>query len=104
MRKRNQYSREFKLSILNELLTKKAVEVCRENNIHPVMISKWKKEFNSDPVKSFSGNGNLWKVEAELEKYKRLVGQLFAENEFLKKTNLRLLELKQEERKVKSIR
>ena len=104
MRKRNQYSREFKLSILNELLSKKAVEICREHNIHPVMISKWKKEFNQDPVKSFSGNGNLWKVEAELERYKKLVGQLFAENEFLKKTNQRLLELKQEERKVKSIR
>ena len=68
------------------------------------MISKWKKEFNSDPIKSFSGNGNLWKIEAELERYKKLVGQLFAENEFLKKTNQRLLELKQEEKKVKSIR
>jgi transposase len=104
MRKRNQYSKEFKLSILNELISKKAVEVCREHNIHPVMISKWKKEFNSDPIKSFSGNGNLWKVEAELEKYKRLVGQLYAENEFLKKTNQRLLELKAEEKRMKSIR
>ena len=104
MRKRNSYTKEFKLSILNELLTKKAVEVCREHNLHPVMISKWKKDFNQDPVKSFSGNGNLWKIEAELEKYKRLVGQLYAENEFLKKTNERLLELKAEEKRVKSIR
>ena len=104
MRKRNQYSREFKLSILNELLSKKAVEICREHNIHPVMISKWKKEFNQDPVKSFSGNGNLWKVEAELEKYKKYVGELYAEIDFLKKTNQRLLELKAEEKRVKSIR
>jgi transposase-like protein len=104
MRKRNQYSKEFKLSILNELLSKPAVEICREHNIHPVMVSKWKKEFNQDPGRSFSGNGNLWKVEAELEKYKRLVGQLYAENEFLKKTNQKLLELKAEEKKVRSIR
>ena len=104
MSRRVKYSREFKLTILNELLSKKAVEICREHNVHPVMISKWKKEFNQDPVKSFSGNGNLWKVEAELEKYKKLVGQLYAENEFLKKTNQRLLELKAEEKRVKSIR
>ena len=104
MRKRNQYSREFKMSILNELLSKKAVEVCREHNIHPVMISKWKKEFNQNPVKSFSGNGNLWKLEAENDRYKRLVGELYAEIDFLKKTNLKLMELNLEEKKVKSIR
>jgi transposase-like protein len=104
MRKRNKYSKEFKLSILNELLSKKAVEVCREHNIHPVMISKWKKEFNQDPIKCFSGNGNLWKLEAENEKYKRLVGELYAEIDFLKKTNRRLMEISAEEKKVKSIR
>ena len=104
MKKRNQFSREFKLSILNELNAKKAVQVCKEHNLHPVMISKWKKEFNQNPISSFSGNGNLWKAEAEAEKYKRLVGELYAEIDFLKKTNRKLMELNAEERKVKSIR
>ena len=66
-------------------MQKKAVEVCKEHNLHPVMICKWKKEFNQNPMKSFSGNGNLLKVEAEAEKYKRLVGELYAEIDFLKK-------------------
>ena|SRR3990172_4575159 len=97
MKKRKEFTKEFKLSILNELCLKKAVEVCKEHNIHPVMISRWKKEFNQDPAKAFSGNGNLWKAEAEAEKYKRLVGELYAEIDFLKKTTKRLQELRVEE-------
>lgn len=104
MRRRKEFTKEFKLSILNELCLKKAVEVCREHNIHPVMISRWKKEFNQDPVKAFSGNGNLWKVEAEAEKYKRLVGELYAEIDFLKKTTKKLQELRAEEAIKRSVK
>ena len=104
MRQRREFTREFKLSVLNELNVKKAVEVCREHNIHPVLLSKWKKDFNDNPVKSFSGNGNLWKAEAEVEKYKRLVGELYAEIDFLKKTTKKIQELNAEGKKVRSIR
>jgi len=104
MRKRREFTRDFKLSVLNELNLKKAVQVCREHNIHPVMLSRWRKEFNDNPIKSFSGNGNLWKAEAEVERYKRLVGELYAEIDFLKKTTKRLQELNAEEKKVKSLR
>lgn len=104
MRTRREFTRDFKLSILNELSVKKAAEICREHNIHPVLLSKWKKDFNEDPAKSFSGNGNLWKAEAEVEKYKRLVGELYAEIDFLKKTTKKLQELKAEEIKMRSLR
>ena len=83
---------------------KKAAQVCREHNIHPVLISKWKKDFNENPIKSFNGNGNLWKTEAEVERYKRLVGELYAEIDFLKKTTIKLQELNAEEKRVKSLR
>lgn len=104
MRKYRHYSREFKLSVLNELITKKAVEVCREHNIHPNLLHRWGKEFNQNPAKAFSGNGNLWKAEAEVERYKRIVGELYAEIDFLKKTTKRLQELNAEEKMVKSLR
>ena len=104
MRKRRSYTREFKLSILNELEVKPYAEVAREHNIHPVLFSKWKKEFKDSPEKAFKGNGNLWKLEAETEKYKRLVGQLYAENEYLKKTLEKLQQLKAEEERMKNIR
>ena len=54
MKKRKEFTKEFKLSILNELCLKKAAQVCKERGIHPVMISRWKKEFNQDPAKAFS--------------------------------------------------
>lgn len=104
MRKYRHYTKDFKLSVLNELNLKKAVEVCRENNIHPNLLSRWRREFNQNPVRAFSGNGNLWKAEAEVERYKRLVGELYAEIDFLKKTTKRLQELNAEEKKVKSLR
>src|SRR3989344_565459 len=97
MKKRKEFTKEFKLSILNELCLKKAAQVCKERGIHPVMISRWKKEFNQDPAKAFSGRGNLWKAEAEVEKYKKIVGELYAEIDFLKKTMKRLQELRVEE-------
>ena len=97
MKKRKEFTKEFKLSILNELCLKKAAQVCKEQGIHPVMLSRWKKEFNQDPVKAFSGRGNLWKAEAEVEKYKKIVGELYAEIDFLKKTMKRLQEIRVEE-------
>lgn len=99
MKKRREFTRDFKLSVLNELNLRKAAEVCREHNIHPVLISKWKKDFNENPVRAFSGHGNIWKAEAEVENYKKIVGELYAEINFLKKTTARLQELKAEEQK-----
>lgn len=101
MRKRSEFTRDFKLSILNELNLKKAVQVCREHNLHPNLLSRWRKEFNQNPAKAFSGRGNLWKSEAEVERYKCLVGELYAEIDFLKKTTKRLQELNAEEKKMK---
>jgi len=102
MRQRREFTRDFKLSVLNELNLKKAVQVCREHNIHPVMLSRWRKEFNQNPVKAFSGNGNLWKAEAEVERYKKIVGELYAEIDFLKKTTKKLQELNAEEKRMRS--
>lgn len=84
--KRRKFTREFKLEILRELEGKTLAQVSREHDLLPNVVSKWRKDYESNPHQAFSGNGNLWKESAEIEKYKRLVGQLYAENEFLKKT------------------
>ncbi len=104
MRKRRVYMRDFKLSVLRELQTKTAAEVCREHSINPSLIPKWRKEYRENPKSAFSGQGNLWKKEAELERYKRIVGELYAENEFLKKTTERLQELRAEEEKMRCLK
>lgn len=104
MKHRRGFTRESKLDILNELNLKKAAEVCREQNIHPSLLSKWKKEFNQSPTEAFKGNGNLWKEEAKIAHYERLIGQLYAEIDFLKKTTKRLQELKVEEERRRSLK
>lgn len=104
MRKRRSFTRDYKLSVLNELDGKNMAEVCREHSLHPVVICKWKREYRTDPDKAFSGKGNLWKAEAEVAKYERLVGQLYAENAFLKKTIRNLQEFQTEEEKRRHIK
>lgn len=86
MKTRKKFTREIKISFLREIENgKSAAQVCRENGIHPTMLSKWKREYKENPGTAFSGNGNISKPEAKLAESERLIGQLYAENAFLKK-------------------
>ncbi|MBE0520873.1 MAG: transposase [Candidatus Methanoperedenaceae archaeon] len=86
MKTRKKFTREAKITLLRELENgKSSAQVCRENGIHPSMLSKWKREYKENPVTAFSGNGNISKPEAKLAESGRLIGQLYAENAFLKK-------------------
>ena len=97
MKTRKKFTREAKISILRELENgKSSAQVCRENGIHPSMLSKWKREYKENPLKAFIGNGNISKPEAKLAESERLIGQLYAENAFLKKV-LTSLEAKLQE-------
>ena len=83
---RRKYTREFKLSIIRELESGVSVsEISREYNVHPALPGRWKNEYYKDPDNSFSGNGNTYKLEAKNAELERLIGQLYAENEFLKR-------------------
>ena len=86
MKSRKKFTKEFKISVLRELEnSKSAVQLCREHGIHPSMLSNWKREYKENPETAFSGNGNTNKLEAKLAESERLIGQLYAENTFLKK-------------------
>lgn len=87
MAKRRYFTREFKLQILEQLKSKSAAEIAKENDIHPMIIYKWKREFEVNPTKAFAGHGKICKLEAEVSNYQRLVGKLYAEIEFLKKVS-----------------
>ena len=76
--KKRKYTREFKLKILRELESKTLTQVCKEQNINPNVISRWKKEYKNNPQQAFSGNGNLWKEDAKIAQYERLIGRLYA--------------------------
>lgn len=100
MRKRRKFSRDFKLSLLREHENGKSeAQICRENDIHPALFSRWRREYKENPESAFKkGKPNQDAKIAELE---RLVGQLYAENEFLKKA-LSTLETRLKEQREKN--
>ena len=101
-RTRRKFSREFKLSVLRELENDKSTaQICRENDIHPVLLSKWKKEYNENPEAAFKGNGNVCNGDARVAELERLVGKLYAETAFLKKV-LSNLEMRLQEQRRKN--
>lgn len=101
MKTRRKFTREFKISVLRELENgTSAAQICRENNISSAVLSKWKREYRDNPETAFGGRGKICKSEAKIADRERLIGQLYAENEFLKKAlfslEARLAELRKQ--------
>ena len=89
MKTRRRYTRDFKIAVVREIETGKSLaQVSRENGIHPSLIVKWKTEYFENPEKAFSGNGKTYKEQARMAELERLVGRLYAENEFFFKKSL----------------
>ncbi|OGW93974.1 MAG: hypothetical protein A3K16_03555 [Omnitrophica bacterium RIFCSPLOWO2_01_FULL_45_24] len=82
---RRHFTKEFKQGIIKELETNSLTAVCREHSLHPSTVSTWKRDYDRDPREAFKGHGRLWKPEAKVAQYERLIGELYAENSFLKK-------------------
>jgi len=95
VRKRRIFSRDFKIEIIREIEqgTKQA-EVCRKHNLHPVLVNLWRREYHQSPETAFQVHGKQYKDEAKIAELEQLVGKLYIENEFLKKT---LIHLEKEE-------
>ena len=84
--RRKKYSREFKLTVVQEFEAgKTSGQLAREYDIHPSLPSRWTKEYRENPEDAFSGHGNTYKKDAKIAELQRLVGQLYAENDLLKK-------------------
>ena len=87
MKKRNERSPEFKkkvvlLAIKEELTIN---EIAKKFSVHPVMVSKWKKEFLDNAQIVFekkSSSSDFQQKEAILHEQ---IGKLTVENDFLKK-------------------
>ena len=93
------FSRDFKLSVLKDLETRRLTEVCRAHNLAPSTVSGWRKDYEANPKEAFKGHGNIWKEDAKIVQYERLIGQLYAENAFLKKVYEKVKQQAIEERR-----
>lgn len=85
MKLRRKFTKKFKLAVIKDLETNGWAQVCREHNLSSSLVHRWKREFAENPNDAFSGSGKVWKEDARIAQYERLVGQLYAENAFLKK-------------------
>jgi transposase len=55
MEKRN-FSREFKLQVVQELQSGKSVtEVCNEHDLKSTLVCRWRREYQKNPEHAFSG-------------------------------------------------
>lgn len=93
---RRRFNTDFKRKVVQELGSRPVEEVCREYEIQKQLAHRWKREFEVNPNEAFKGNGNIWKFEAKLAEKDRLIGQLYAENELLKKNIALTARLKEE--------
>lgn len=98
---RKNISREFKITVLQELETGKTIaQVCREHNFKKDVVYRWRAEYRKDPLNAFAGKGNAASQEARCAQMERTIGQLYLEIDFLKKVQralrTRLTETKNE--------
>lgn len=101
MGSRRRFTKEFKQSVVQQLDSSSPAEICREHDIHQNMLKRWKKEYESNPHDAFKGNGKLWKQEAKIAQYERLIGQQCLEIDLLKKRTEHLRRLRAEEIRMK---
>lgn len=97
------FTREFKISIVQALESGRTTnELAREHGITQSLIRGWKRQYKKDPLHAFSGQGNPSSTDARNAELERKIGQLYLENEFIKKVNTnlqaRLAELKKNSR------
>ena len=66
-RNRRTFSGEFKISVLREIENgTRPAEVCRKYDIHPVMVNRWRKEYEKYPDTAFGRRGNIYKEDARI--------------------------------------
>ena len=89
--KRRQFSPEFKKKIAIEAIKEQRTinEIANEHQIHPVQISKWKKELLDGAISIFEDprkrEGEFREREQQESVLQQKVGQLVIENDWLKK-------------------
>ena len=90
MRQRRHFSAEFKARVVLDVLSgqKRAMEVCREYQLKPDLLSRWKTEFVTQAATVFAGDERMQHAEHRIAELERLVGRLTLELEVAKKAAL----------------
>jgi transposase-like protein len=91
MNKRRKFSAEFKAKVVLEALTERLSmsELGQKHEVHPNMITTWKKEFlaKAPAVFGSASSGGQGDTEKEKERLYEKIGKLQVEVDFLKKVS-----------------
>ncbi len=93
---RRKFTPEFKARVALEAIKEKHTlgELSKKFEVSGVMISRWKKEFLSNSAAAFSSPKNADEIsDVELENLYSQIGKLKVENDFLKKSAKKLVNL-----------
>src|SRR5690348_15939033 len=90
MRTRRQVTAEFKAQRELEVLSgrKTAAAVCREYQLKPDLLTRWKADFVTHAHSVFAGNEATQQAKRRIAELERLVGRLTLELEVAKKAAL----------------
>ena len=89
MRTRRTFRPEFKAKVVLECICgeKSVSETCREYQLSPVLVSKWRTEFIENSAAIFKKNHKGAESQDQIADLERLVGRLTLENDMLKKAS-----------------
>jgi transposase-like protein len=87
-RTRRNFTAEYKAKIVLELISrnKSVAEVCREYNLKPDLVSRWKSQFLNNAAQVFADASEIDPQQTRIQELERLAGKQSLEIEILKKT------------------
>jgi transposase len=91
MRKRRQFSPEFKARVVLDILTgvQSQAEACREHGLGPNLVAIWKTTFLEKAHVVFDGDAARSAEQARIAELEQVLGRMTLENEILKKATSR---------------
>ena len=87
MGRKKKYTSQFKAKVALEAVKadKTISQIASEYGIHPQQVRAWKKEFLENPHLVFEKEDQAKRLEKELDKAYKKIGQLEVEKDFLSK-------------------
>lgn len=91
IRQRRQFSAEFRARVVLEVLSGqgRAAEVCREYQLNPDLLSRWKSDLVTQAATVFAGAERTQRAAQRIAALEHLVGRLTLELEVAKQVALR---------------
>ena len=89
MRRRRTFTSEFKAKVVLENISgeKSISEACREYQLSPAMVNKWRTQFIENAAAIFEKDHKGDEDQNRMAELERMVGRLSLENDMLKKAS-----------------